>query len=100
MTASPEATTADEQVNHQPIMTLITTPSQAQPQPQLDIEEDPTRKAISNALEQIYRKVETTMNKWDTLGGGWGSILFDELARSCKELEEVAELIKGRLDST
>ena len=66
---------------------------------QLDIEEDPTRKAISEALEQIYKNLETTMNKWDTLGGGWGSILFEELARNCKELEEVAELIKGRLDS-
>jgi len=62
-------------------------------------EEDPARKAISKALEQIYKNLETTMNKWDTLGGRWGSILFEELARSCKELEEVAELIKGRLDS-
>jgi len=106
MTASPEPTTADEQVNHQPVMTLITTQTQSQPEPQLDTEEDPTRKAITNALEQINKNLETTMNKWDTtinkwdtLGGGWGSILFEELARSCKELEEVAELIKGRMDS-
>ena len=95
MAATPEPTTADEKVDHQPIMNLITTQSQ----PQLDTEEDPARKAISNALEQIYKNLETTTNKWDTLGGGWGSILFEELARSCKELEEVAELIRARLDS-
>jgi preprotein translocase subunit SecF len=70
-----------------------------QVQPQQITEEDPTRKAISEALEQSYKNLEFTMNKWDTLGGVWGSGLFDELAKSCKDLEEVAELIKASLDS-
>jgi hypothetical protein len=65
-----------------------------QVQPQQITEEDPTRKAISEALELIYKNLEITINKWDTLGGVWGSGIFDELARSCRDLEEVAELLK------
>jgi hypothetical protein len=70
-----------------------------QVQPQHIPEDDPTRKAISEALELIHQNLEITMNKWDTLGGVWGSGLLDELAKSCKDLEEVAELIKERRDS-
>jgi hypothetical protein len=83
MTTDRQSTTAVEQVTQS-----------VQPQ-----ESDPTRKAISEALEQIHKNLEITMNKWDTLGGVRGSGLFDELARSCKDLEAVAELIKERRDS-
>jgi hypothetical protein len=96
MTPNPEPTTVDEQVSHQPDIAQI----QPKTQPQLDTgESDPTREAISEALELSSKNLEATMYKWDTLGGVWGSGLFDELARSCKDLEEVAELLKARLDS-
>ena len=87
MTTIPQPETTDEQVTQN-----------VQPQ-EVTEESDPTRKAISEALELIYKNLGITIEKWDTLGGAWGSGLFDELARSCKDLEEVAELIKERRDS-
>jgi hypothetical protein len=87
MTTIPQSTTTVEQVTQN-----------VQPQ-EVSVQSDPTRKTISEALELIYKNLEITINKWDTLGGVWRSGLFDELARSCKDLEEVAELLKARLDS-
>jgi hypothetical protein len=89
MTTNSEPTASEPMDNH----------PQTQPEPQQITGEDPTRKAISEALELIYKNLESTMNKWDTLGGVWGSGLFDELARSCRDLQEVAELMKAKMDS-
>jgi hypothetical protein len=86
MTTIPQPETTNEQVTQN-----------VQPQ-EVTEQSGPTRKTISEALEQTYQNLEITMNKWDTLGGSWRVGLFDELARSCRELEEVAELIKGRMD--
>jgi hypothetical protein len=89
MTTNSEPTASEPMDNH----------PQTQPQLKQITEEDPTRKSISEALELIYKNLESTMNKWDTLGGVWGSGLFDELARSCRDLQEVAELMKAKMDS-
>jgi hypothetical protein len=83
MTANSEATTSEQEDD----------------QPQPVTEEDPTRKAISEALEQICRNLEITINNWDTLGEEWRAGLLEELASNRRELEEVAERIKERLSS-
>ena len=79
-------------------MTVEQVTQNVQPQ-EVTEQSDPTRKTISEALEQTYQNLENTMNKWDTLGGELRVGLFDELVRSCRELEEVAELIKAKMNS-
>ena len=96
MSANPDPTTAEEQVNHQPVVTLITTQSRPQ---QIIEESDPTRKAISEALEQNYRNLEMLIEKWDSDRIESLADLMKELAGSRNGLEEVAELIRGRLNS-
>jgi hypothetical protein len=70
-----------------------------QVQPQQIIEEDPTRKAISEALEQSCRNLEILIEKWDSDSLESLEDLMEELASSRKGLEEIAELIKERMNS-
>jgi hypothetical protein len=70
-----------------------------QSQPQSITEEDPTRKAISEALEKSCRNLEITINKWDTLEREWRTSLYEELASNRRELEDIAERIKERSSS-
>jgi hypothetical protein len=70
-----------------------------QVQPQQIIEEDPTRKAISEALEQSCRNLEILIEKWDMDRDKPGADLMEELASSRKGLEEAAELTKERMHS-
>jgi hypothetical protein len=69
---------------------------QVQPQ-QITEESDPTRKAISEAVEQSYKNLEILIEKWDLDKIESLEDLMEEVASSRKGLEEVAELIKHRM---